>query len=148
MKLNRHISILLTILILASNIGLAFNVHYCGEKISSVSLAYKVQEPCNDHHKKTAHKHEHETKACCAAASEAHKSCCKNDLVKLEDKSVSKVIVKTLQLDLSTFCEVAQWNPALYYIPVPVLTKDTPSFYCESHAPPLFKLYCRYILYA
>lgn len=150
MKLNRHISILLAVLILASNVGLAFNVHYCGNEVSSVSLAYKAEEPCNDHHKKAPHKHGHDTnaKACCSAIGDDHEACCKNDLVKLEDKSDGKVIVKSLQLDLSPFCEAADWKPAQFYILAPVATIEDPSFYCESHAPPLFKLYCRYILYA
>jgi len=148
MRLNRHISILLTILILASNVGLAFNVHYCGDKVSSISLAYKVEEPCNDHHKKKSHKHDTRQKACCASTTDKHESCCKNDFVKLEDKSEGKVIVKSLQLDLGTFCEINEWKPAQFYTLAPVVITENPSFYCESHAPPLFKLYCRYILYA
>jgi len=148
MKLNRHISILLAFLILASNVGLAFNVHYCGDKVSSVSLAYKTEEPCNDHHKKGVHKHDHKEKACCAASSKTHDTCCKNDVVKLEDNGEGKVIVKSLQLDLSAFCEVHEWKPAQVFSFAPALVKETPSFYCDSHAPPLFKLYCCYILYA
>jgi len=145
MKRNRHISILLALLILASNIGLALNVHYCENQISSVSLAYKLEEPCNDHHD---HEHDKETKACCAVAADDHKDCCKNDVVKLQDKSDGKVIVKSLQLDLGTFCAVSEWKPANFAVVSHAVIKDTPSFYCESHAPPLFKLYCRYILYA
>jgi hypothetical protein len=141
MKLNRHISILLAFLILASNVGLALNVHYCKDKVSSVTLAYRLEEPCNDHHKK-------ETKSCCAAAEESHKSCCKNDIVKLQDNS-DNIIVKSLQLDLGAFCAInSEWNPSQFAYHAPALSQQTPSFYCEAHAPPLFKLYCRYIFYA
>lgn len=140
MKLNRHISILLAMLILVSNVGLAFNVHYCHGEVSSVSLAYKIQEPCNDHHDKSE-------KSCCAAADESHKKCCDNDIVKLEDKS-DNIIVKSFQLDLAAFCQISEWKPVQFYSEVPVGKEQSPSFYCEANAPPLFKLYCQYIFYA
>lgn len=148
MKLRRHISILLAVLILGSNIGLAFNVHYCGDDVSAVSLAYSVEEPANEHHKKDHHDHAGDKKACCIVKDGNHESCCKNDLVKLEDNGESKVIVKSLQLELGTLCAINVWNPAQAYAVTDVLVKENPSFYCESNAPPLFKLYCSYILYA
>lgn len=140
MKLNRHISILLAMLILVSNVGLAFNVHYCHGEVSSVSLAYKLEEPCNDHHKE-------DKKSCCATAGESHKKCCDNDIVKLEDKG-DNIIVKSFQLDLAAFCQISEWKPVQFYDEVPVGKEQSPSFYCEANAPPLFKLYCQYIFYA
>lgn len=147
MKIKRQISILLSFLILVSNAGLAFNVHYCEGHISSVTLAYKQGDACATGHKHKEHA-EKPGKACCAAADNDHKDCCKDDLVKLQDKSDSKVIVKSLQLDLGTFCPVADWTPARFYDAAPIAAQQIPSFYCEAHAPPLFKLYCQYILYA
>jgi hypothetical protein len=141
MKFNKHISILLTFLILASNMGFAINVHYCHNEVSSVSLAYKIDAPCNETHKS-------EAKGCCAAAAQSHKKCCKNDLVKLQDDKTDNIIVKSLQLDLSAFYAVEEWKPVPFYADVVAFTQDTPSFYCEAHAPPLFKLYCQYIFYA
>ncbi len=140
MKLNRHISVLLTALLLMSNLGLAFNVHYCHGEVSSVSFAYRADEPCSD-------VHEAETESCCAAAGESHEKCCENDIVKLQDKS-DNIIIKSLQLDLGTFCTVSQWQPFQFYYTAPVAKQENPSFYCEANAPPLFKLYCQYILYA
>ena len=141
MKFNKHISILLTFLIFASNMGFALNVHYCHGEVSSVSFAYKIEEPCNTHH-------EQEAKSCCASAGKSHKKCCKNDLVKLQDDSQDNIIVKSLQLDLSAFYAVEEWKPALVPAEVPLFLTETPSFYCEANAPPLFKLYCQYIFYA
>ena len=127
-------------LILVSNVGLAFNVHYCHGEVSSVSLAYKIEEPCNDHHDKSE-------KSCCATADESHKKCCDNDIVKLEDKG-DNIIVKSFQLDLAAFCEFNEWKPVSFYEEISLVHKETPSFYCEANAPPLFKLYCQYIFYA
>lgn len=142
MKFNKHIGILLTFLILASNMGFALNVHYCHGEVSSVSLAYKADVPCGTKQKKET------KKGCCAAAGESHKKCCKNNLVKLQDDSQDNIIVKSLQLDLSAFYTVEAWKPAQPSAEVPAITSQTPSFYCEAHAPPLFKLYCQYIFYA
>ncbi|KAF2519885.1 hypothetical protein E0W68_01255 [Flavobacterium salilacus subsp. salilacus] len=141
MQLKKHISFVLSFLILVANMGLALNVHYCKGQISEVSFAYKVQEPCNDHHAK-------EARACCGMAQDSHKSCCKNDLVKLKDKADNLIIVKSLQLDLVNFCIINEWKPIAFYGTTPVVKKQTPAFYCETNAPPLFKLYCRYTLYA
>lgn len=142
MKFNKHISILLTLLLLVSNMGLALNVHYCKGEISDVSLAYRQHEPCITHEAA-------EAKSCCASAGESHKSCCENDIVKLKDSNTSdNIIVKSLQLDLNVFCTVNEWRPFQSFYTTQIAVKDTPSFYCEANAPPLFKLYCSYILYA
>jgi len=138
MKLSKHISILLTLLIVFSNIGLALNVHYCHNKVSGISLAYKTT-----HCEKKA-----EPASCCAKAAKADKKCCKSHLVKLQDKA-DHVIVKSLALDLAAFYPVEDWNPSqLLYSDAPFVLKENPSFYCDSHAPPLFKLYSQYIFYA
>ncbi len=116
-------------------------------EVSSVSLAYKAVEPINEHHQHNEHKHGHK-KACCSVTDDNHKSCCDNDLVKLQDKNDGKVIVKSFQLDLGAFCVMDQWKPVQFYTKVPARAQQIPSFYCEANAPPLFKLYCQYIFYA
>lgn len=81
-------------------------------------------------------------------AAKANKKCCKSHVVKLQDKT-DQVLVKQLALDLGAFYPVADWNPSLLsYGQEPLVIKENPSFYCNSHAPPLFKLYCQYIFYA
>lgn len=142
MKLKRHIGILLTALILFSNIGLALSVHYCHGTVSGVTLSYKT-----DHCAAAKVK---ETKSCCAKAKAAsQKKCCKNHVVKLQDNT-DKTLVKSLQLDLAAF-----YVPVAYTNPLQILNtraakqkKENPSFYAESNAPPRYKLYCQYVLYA
>ena len=138
MKPAKHISIVLTFLILFSNIGLALNVHYCHGRVSSVSVAYKT-----GHCSKKA-----EPRSCCAMAARADKKCCKSHLVKLHDKA-DHILVKSLGLDLGQFYAADAWKPtALFYTEVPVAVTQTPAFYCDSHAPPLFKLHCQFVFYA
>ncbi|MGV3461260.1 MAG: HYC_CC_PP family protein [Flavobacterium sp.] len=139
MKLRSYISTLLSIFILASNIGLALNVHYCHGQVSDISLAYRTEECAKIHAKKKD--------ACCAVKADEHKGCCKNDVVKLQDKS-DNIIVKSIQLDFAPMAEMAVWKPAVFSFEAPAVKADAPSFYCESHAPPLYKLYSQYIFYA
>jgi hypothetical protein len=106
--------------------------------VSGISLTYKA-----DHCEKKAM-----PKSCCAKAAKADKKCCKSQIVKLQDKT-DQVLVKSLTIDLGAFYPVADWKPTqLQYNEAPFAVKENPSFYCDSHAPPLFKLYCQYILYA
>ncbi|OIQ21329.1 MAG: hypothetical protein BM557_03495 [Flavobacterium sp. MedPE-SWcel] len=141
MQIKKHISFILSFLILAANMGLALNVHYCKGQVTEMSFAYQVQEPCSYHHKK-------ETKICCGLNDDSHKTCCENDLVKLKDKADNTIIVKSHQLDLTSFCVVNEWKPVLFYEKAAIVKNQEPAFYCDANAPPLFKLYCSYILYA
>lgn len=142
MQIKKYISTLLTMLILVSSMGLALNVHYCHGKVSSINFAYRKAEPCNGHKdEKKAH--------ACGVEKDSHKKCCKDDLVKLKDTKSDNILSKSLQLDLGAFCLSEEWNPnTLYLTTASIVTKDTPSFYCESNAPPLYRLYCQYIFYA
>lgn len=141
MKINKHISFLLALLIFVSNVGLAFNVHYCGGELAEISLDYKKSEPCEV--KKV------EKQETCCASSEKHDSCCSNSKVDLKKSLSDEVIVKSFQLDLGAFTFVEVWKAP----EVPVnfeeikLKSDAPSFYCDSNAPPLYKLYCQYLFY-
>jgi hypothetical protein len=147
MKLNRHISIVLSALVLFANMGLALNMHYCHDKVTSVSFAYKINRPVNSHHH-THDEAEAEGKGCCKKVVKSHKKCCKDDVLKLKG-SDEKAVVKSVQLDLGAFYAVDAWRPSVFNtFAAPVIKKDTPSFYCESNAPPFYKLYCQYVLYA
>jgi len=140
MKINKHISFVIACLILVSNIGLAFNVHYCGGELAEISLDYKKSEPCTE--KKV------EKEDSCCASSDKHDDCCSNSKVNLKKSISDEVIVKSFQLDLGVFTFVEAWKPYVVSIVEESVTpSDAPSFYCDSNAPPLYKLYCQYIFY-
>lgn len=140
MKIKRHISLLLAMLILVSNVGLAFNVHYCGGEIASVSLAYKSEMPCME---------QSDAENSCCAAIEKKDSCCSDSKVDLKKNTTDNIIVKSFQLDLGAFTIMDNWKPVISAETEEAVVKsDIPSFYCDSNAPPLFKLYCQYLFYA
>ncbi len=127
-------------LLLVSNIGLAFNVHYCEGEIASVSSVYNVNEVCEMLPAPTE-------KACCAEAKKDHESCCDDKTVDLQDKSDDK-IVKTFSFSAIAILPVIDCNPVHISEEVPVVQESNSTYYCDAHAPPLFKLYSQYIFYA
>ena len=135
MNFRKHISIVLATLILLANLGLSFAVHYCKDEIASVSFQYQEDEPCVE-----------DVKSCCTTA-DSHDSCCSNKLIKVEKKT-DDILVKTLQLDLEQAVFVADWKPNFVAFESENFVSNEVAFYCDSHAPPLYKLYCQLVFYA
>ena len=135
MNFRKHISIVLASIVLLANLGLSFAVHYCKDEIASVSFQYQEDEPCVE-----------EAKSCCAKEV-SHDSCCSNKLIKVEKKT-DDILVKTFQLDLEPTVFITDWKPNLVAFESENLVSSEVGFYCDSHAPPLYKLYCQLVFYA
>jgi|SRR5690606_7097214 len=140
MQVRKCTSLFLAFLLLVSNIGLAFNVHFCEGKIAAVSSVYNVDEVCE----MPAAPAE---KACCAEAKKDHESCCKDKTVDLQDKSDDK-IVKTFSFSVLALAPELDWKPVQVYDEIPFAKESASNYYCDGHSPPLFKLYSQYIFYA
>ena len=135
MNFRKNISVVLASLVLLANLGLSFAVHYCKDEIASVSFQYQEDEPCVE-----------EVKSCCAKE-DSHDSCCSNKLIKVEKKT-DDILVKTLQLDLEPAVFTTEWKPNFVAFESENLVSNPVAFYCDSHAPPLYKLYCQLVFYA
>ena len=135
MNFRKHISIVLASLVLLANLGLSFAVYYCKDEIASVSFQYQEDEPCVE-----------DVKSCCAKE-DSHDSCCPNKLIKVEKKT-DDILVKTLQLDLEPTVFAADWKTNFVAFESENFVSNEVAFYCDSHAPPLYKLYCQLIFYA
>ena len=135
MNFRKHISLVLASLILLANLGLSFAIHYCKDEIASVSFQYQEDEPCVE-----------DVKSCCAKE-DSHDSCCSNKLIKVEKKT-DDILVKTFQLDLEPTVFITDWKPNLVAFESENLVSSEVGFYCDSHAPPLYKLYCQLVFYA
>ena len=132
---RKHISIVLASLVLLANLGLSFTVHYCKDEIASVSFQYQEDEPCVE-----------DVKSCCAKE-DTHDSCCSNKLIKVEKKT-DDILVKTFQLDLEPTVFAADWKPNFVAFESENTISNEVAYYCDSHAPPLYKLYCQLVFYA
>lgn len=135
MNFRKHISIVSASLVLLANLGLSFIVHYCNDEIASVSFQYQENEPCVE-----------DVKSCCAKE-DSHDSCCSNKLIKVEKKT-DEILVKTFQLDLEPIVFTTDWKPNFVAFESQNIVSNDGDFYCDSHAPPLFKLYCQLVFYA
>jgi hypothetical protein len=139
MNFKRHISFLTALLVLVSNSGLAFSVHYCGGKIASVSSVFSKEEICN--------MPVMAEKTCCAKPEADNNDCCSDKKINLKSKS-EKIIIKTISLDFETVYFL-DYKPQLFAeAKIQHSTNKNVAFYCESNAPPLYKLYCQYTFYA
>lgn len=132
--MKRFTSIILIVFILFSNLGLAFNVHFCNDKIASVSLDYSTPEGDDSN--------------CCCVKKDVKKSCCSETTIKTDKKS-DDILVKSFQLDLQQFVANAQnWNFNFSKEIVSIKKNDLIENYSESNSLPLYKLFCQLVFYA
>ncbi len=133
MIFKKHISLFLVFFLLVSNIGLAFDVHYCGGEVASVTL-------------KTGFESEDFEINCCGAKGEKA-ACCKDKVVHFQKKS-DNLLLKVFSFTVDVPFLFEQWDPVIFAAVVNIKSKLLSSYYYQTHAPPLFKLYNQYIFYA
>lgn len=134
MKFKKHISIFLAIFLLLSNIGFALNVHYCGEKIASISLNSAIPSQNTE-------------KGCCEKSTPKKHNCCKDKVFHFQQKS-DNLIVKAFVFhgEYSFFSE--EWTSIIFSAISNFESTQITSYFCDANAPPLFKLYHQYVFYA
>lgn len=135
MKFKKHISLLLAFVVFMANISYSFTVHYCNDTIASISLHSNFEEPCS------------EPVISCCAVENSHDSCCSNKIIKLEKKN-DNFLTKSLKFETNN--ALLSTNSTVEFADKTLLISsiENPAFYCESNAPPLYKLYCQLVLYA
>lgn len=132
-------SVLLTATLLFSNLGLAVNIHYCGNIIEKIELGYASSMSCDE---------ELEEKPCCEEKDEPlKKDCCKDEIIKQKTDDVAAKVFSSQQFSDFILPAVFRLQP-LVVNEVRLPKKIETGFYCESNAPPLYKLYHQYLLYA
>ncbi len=132
MIFKKYISIIVTFFLLVSNLGLAFNVHYCDDEIASITInaAPTVEQTIDE---------------CCGIV-EKDLECCNDKVIKAEIKS-DQIIVKSVSFD-ADFLQVAyDWKPAVFVSKNNFKQRDNLTYYSDAHAPPLYLLYSRYTFY-
>lgn len=133
MKFKGHICLLLAFSLLLSNIGLAFNIRYCGNEITSVTLKTPVQN-------------QNLEKDCCGVV-EKKSHCCKNKEVNFQ-KNTEDLIQKIVSANTDYTFSVEQWNPSVFSFISNFNNTQFTAYFCDVNAPPFFKLYHKYIFYA
>ena len=114
-----------------SNLGLAFNVHYCDNKIASVSLNILTDKTVDE---------------CCRIV-EKNSKCCKDKIIQAELKS-DQIIVKSLSFEVNFFPTTYDWKLEVFDSKFNFIQRDNLTYYCDVHAPPLYLLYSQYTFYS
>ncbi len=139
MSFKKHIALLLAFFLLVSNSGMALNVHYCGEKIAGISTVFSKEEVCE--------MPVSTEDSCCTKVETNHKKCCSDKEVNLNDDT-EKIVIKSFSVDFDTPFVINEWQPVSFYNVTFQTHSQCVDYYCEAHAPPLYKLYSQYIFYA
>lgn len=122
--------ILLSLLLLVSQSGMALHVHYCGGEVASVKPVFKVSDEDG-----------------CGGSSAKKKPCCKDKVVKADKKT--DTVIKTFSIGFDAFAV----PEASVFIPMPMLSavasvKNQNFGSVSTNGPPLYLLYSQYIFYA
>lgn len=133
MIFKKHFGILIAFFILLSQTGLAFSVHFCNSNIASITL----------HSAATTYQN---AENCCAEVAKESK-CCHNKIIKSVEKSDS-IFVKIVHFAPECAAIFHNWLPVILKSNIVYSTASTSTYYCDLNAPPIFKLYCQYVLYA
>ena len=134
MNCKKYIGLFLALLILVSNVGLAFTMHYCGNKVASVSVQTLANRIDSE-------------KGCCAKKAIKKDSCCKNKTVHFQKKS-DNATLKAFSFDTYIAYLVPENKGEVATLQAAFINKPIATDYCDANAPPLFKLYHRYIFYS
>jgi hypothetical protein len=132
MNLKKCTGLFLAFLLLVSNIGFAFDVHYCGGEIASVSLNTSAAAAPE--------------KSCCGST-EKKSSCCKDKVVHIEKKS-DNATFKIFFFQIAFPVLIQEYKPIAFLSVPNFKNNQVNSYYSDANAPPLFKLYNQYIFYS
>ena len=138
MIFKKQLSILIAFLVLVSNSGLAFNIHFCEGKIDSVTSVFSDSEAC-------AIPIEDEI-TCCAKLEPSHSSCCSNKKVTLDNK-VEKITFKIVVFELDSMLHFNVLKPIQFLNRTSDSVLQYAGYYCNNYAPPLYLLYSQYTFY-
>ena len=131
MKFQKQICLFLAFFVLVSNVGFALNVHYCDDQIASVSFntasPSAIEEDCCGVVEKISH-------------------CCKDRIVVLQKKS-DQAVVKSFSFEWQQLIFPEPIFSVFSIAAIPSQKNIVAAYYCDSNAPPLFKLYSQYIFY-
>ncbi|MEY4432327.1 MAG: hypothetical protein RLZZ44_457 [Bacteroidota bacterium] len=134
MNWKKGIGFFLALLILVSNVGFAFTMHYCGGKVASVSV-------------KTFESHSNNEKGCCEGKELTKDSCCKNKTVHLEKKT-DNATLKAFSFESFSGFLVTECKIVIVSLQPTFIASPIAAYFCDAHSPPLFKLYHQFLFYA
>jgi len=133
-----------------SNIGLALDVHFCGDAVVASELVFlqKTDDFCT--HKDINHQNHsaknHTTEKSCCGISDNHSDCCKDEYITQENPDV--VFVKSISVNLGNI--LITENTYVFDFVTSISNKNV--FFSSNDGQlikiPLYKRYCQFVFYA
>lgn len=120
-----------------SNIGLAVNLHYCQGVIEQVEFGLAANLACAHEEKDL------EANVCCGEVLE--EECCSNETFQQNSENIT---VQLVQIQLPHFVIIESYVFQLFEEQVETPYNKIFSYEVASNAPPLYKLYKKYIYYS
>lgn len=130
MNFKKYTNVLLVFFLLVSNLGMSFNVHYCEDEIASVSINTATNS--------------HEVEKDCCGIIEKKSKCCKNKIIKSNEK-FDQITTKSFSVDYNIVNN--EWKPLVFTNAFNFQQKASISYYCNANSPPLYLLYSQYSVY-
>ena len=130
MNFKKYTNVLLVFFLLVSNLGMSFNVHYCEDEIASVSINTATNS--------------HEVEKDCCGIIEKKSKCCKNKIIKSNEK-FDQITTKSFSVDYNIVNN--EWKPLVSANAFNFQQKASISYYCNAKSPPLYLLYSQYSFY-
>lgn len=143
------LAFLFAFVLMFSNVGLAMNVHFCGDEqiASSVIYAEAIEDSCGHSDKHTQLEEVcHETQICCGDNTEDHSDCCKDHTITQDNPDI--LIAKSFSFGYDAFVLVANDYSVVFFTTLEDFKQQHFEYCFQSNAPPLYKLYCSLIYYA
>ena len=138
MNFKRHISVFLALFILLVNSSASLVLHYCHDQIASISLVYQENKVADAVYEDS----------CCAADDKSdEKSCCSDEEIKV-DKKIDYSILKGFQFNVLAVTFENEMPSFFNQENVLSTNQKILDYYCDSNAPPFYKLYSQLIFYA
>lgn len=134
MNFKKCTNLFLAFLMLVSNLGLTFNVHYCGNEIASISL--KINEQSLD------------LETNCCGIAEEESNCCNDKFFQIQETS-DKFQENITKIEFNTIVIETQ-NKFVDFFEKPNFKVSKASIFYPflDNLPPIYKRNCQLIFYA
>lgn len=129
-------SLIFTVALLFSNLGLAVTMHYCGHSLEKVMIGYGYDASC-----------EHENETLCCKEDKAEKENCCSDKIFKQQKEDIVVQNFTLQFAPCILENVVEWHKCPF-VDFSIPKQHLFAYEIQTHAPPLYTLYHQLLFYA
>jgi hypothetical protein len=133
MIFRKHISLILAFLLLVSNTGLAFNVHFCADVVASITINSDLNSK--------------EIEQDCCGITEEKSQCCDNKVIVVEKKS-EQILINSISFEISNFISTTTFQTFFQNRAVVFNKIATSNYVCNANAPPIFERNCQRVFYA